>query len=79
LSPLSHNLWNYLTTFRNDTVPQEVNFSGFPPTAPPSSQYLDPESSPYDRLKREAEGLFDEVNLLNEMESLEDIDGLTCD
>ena len=44
------------------------------PTIPPDQPYLDAEPSHRDRLKREAEGLFAGVTLLNEMEPLEDTD-----
>lgn len=55
-------------------MPQARNLSGSQPTVPPDPQYLNVEPSHRDRLKREAEGLFAGVTLLNEMEPLEDID-----
>jgi hypothetical protein len=62
----------YLTVF--SVMPQARNLSGSPPTVPPDPQYLNAEPSHRDRLKREAEGLFAGITLLNEMEPLEDID-----
>lgn len=54
-------------------MPQAVNLPGSCP-ADPDPQYFDAEPSHRDRLKREAEGLFAGVTLLNEMEPLEDIE-----
>jgi hypothetical protein len=68
--PLLHG--SSLTHFAG--MPQAANFSESPATVVPDPQYLEVEPSHKDRLKREAEGLFAGVTLLNEMEPLEDID-----
>jgi hypothetical protein len=65
-------LGSVLTSFVG--VPQAEYLPESPATVPPDPQYFDAEPSHRDRLKREAEGLFAGVTLLNEIEPLEDID-----
>jgi hypothetical protein len=55
-------------------MPREADFPESLPTVPLDLQHLDAKPSHYDRLKKEAEGLFAGVTLLNEMEPLEDRD-----